>query len=269
MEALEETTTSPLALVTGASSGIGFELARQFAEHGFDLIVVADGPDIEQAARSLAHTGVTVFPVQSDLATPEGIEDLYDTIDGLARPIDAAAINAGVGVGGDFRDTDLASELRLIDLNCRGTVHLAKWLVEDMSERGAGRLLFTSSIAALMPGPYEAVYAASKAFVYSFAQALRNELKDSGVSVTALMPGPTETNFFVRAEMEDTKVGASDKDDPADVARQGFEALMDGKDHVVAGSMKTKLQAALVRPLPDTLKAELHRRSAGPGAAAS
>lgn len=136
-----------------------------------------------------------------------------------------------------------------------------------MSARGRGRILFTSSIAALMPGPFEAVYGASKSFVYSFAQALRNELKDTGVTVTALQPGPTETDFFHRADMDDTQVGTDKKDDPAQVAQQGFDALMAGKDHVIAGSLKTRVQAAVIGALPDTVSAEVHRSMAEPGSA--
>jgi short-subunit dehydrogenase len=136
-----------------------------------------------------------------------------------------------------------------------------------MARRGAGRVLFTSSIASTMPGSYQAVYNASKSFVQSFAEAVRNELKDTGVTVTSLMPGPTDTDFFARAEMEDTKVGAGPKDDPAEVAKQGFEALMKGDDHVVAGSLRNRAQAVAAKVLPDTVKAELHRRMAEPGSA--
>lgn len=161
----------------------------------------------------------------------------------------------------------MQTELQLIDLNCRSTVHLTKRVLPGMSERRAGRILFTSSIAAIMPDPFGAVYGASKAFVLSFAQALRNELKDSGVTVTALMPGPTETNFFHRADMDDTKVGSSKKDDPEDVARQGFDALMAGKDHIVAGSLKTKVQAAVIGASPEPVKATLHRGMAEPDSA--
>jgi short-subunit dehydrogenase len=257
----------PLAVVTGASSGIGLELAKQFAQHGFDLVIAAEDEGISAAATELSAHAVHVRPVRVDLATYEGVEQLYEAaIDG-GRAIDAVAINAGVGVGGPFAATDLRAELRLIDLNVTSAVHLAKRVLPAMTARKSGKLLFTSSIAALMPDPFEAIYGASKAFLFSFAEALRNELKDSGVTVTALMPGPTETNFFHRAGMDDTKVGASKKDDPADVAREGFEALMAGKDHVVAGSLKTKLQAATVHPLPETVKAEFHRSMSEPGSA--
>ncbi len=258
----------PLAVVTGASSGIGYELARQFAEHGFDLLVTATGPALDAAASKLNKSGAQVDAVQADLASYEGVESLYDAIKATGRPVDAIAINAGVGVGGDFaRETDLRAELNLINLNVSSSVHLAKRVLNDMVARGSGRVLFTSSIAGVMPGPFEAVYAASKAFLLSFSEALRNELKDTGVSVTALMPGPTDTNFFHRAGMDDTKAGAGKKDDPAQVARQGFEALMSGDDHVIAGSAKNKLQGAAAKLLPETAKAAQHRKLTEPGSA--
>ena len=262
-------TTRPLAVVTGASSGIGYQLAKQFAEHGYDLVVAAEDRGIATAARDLESLGVRAEPVQVDLATAAGVERLYETARAGGRPIDAAALNAGVGVSGDFaRETDLNDELRLINLNVVSQVHLAKRVLQDMVPRGEGRLLFTSSIAATMPGPWEATYAASKAFLLSFAEAIRHELRDTGVTVTVLMPGPTETEFFERAGMQDTKVGASDsKDDPAEVARQGFEALMAGKDKVVAGSVKNKVQAAAARAVPEPAKAAMHGRLAEPGSA--
>jgi uncharacterized protein len=256
-----------LAVVTGASSGIGLELARQFASNGFDVVIAADGAGITAAADELRDTGAGVHAVQADLATFDGVEQLYAAVSALVRPIDAVAINAGVGVGGDFaRQTQLAAELRLINLNVTSAVHLAKRVLPDMVARGAGRLLFTSSVAATMPGPFEAVYAASKAFLYSFAEAIRDELKDTGVTVTALLPGPTDTNFFARAGMADTRAGASDsKDDPATVARQGFEAMMAGKDSVVAGSVTNKLVGMANKVLPEKVKAAQHRRLTEPG----
>jgi short-subunit dehydrogenase len=251
--------TRPLAVVTGASSGIGYELAKQFAEHEFDVIVAAEDDAIHTAASELGAEAVQV-----DLGTPAGVEELYARLAG--RPVDALALNAGIGAGGAFAtDTDLAQELQIVDLNCRSTVHLAKLVLRDMVARDSGRLLFTSSIASAMPGSFQAVYNASKSFVQSFALALRNELKDTEVTVTALMPGPTETEFFERADMLDTKVGSSDKDDPADVARDGFEALMAGKERVVSASMSTKAQGRFSRVMPDSVKAGMHRRMAEPG----
>lgn len=265
---MDSSLSRPLAVVTGASSGIGYELAKQFAQNGFDLLVTATGSSINETAKACRGLGAKVETVQADLATYDGVETLYNTIKATGRPVDAIAINAGVGVGGEFaRETDLKDELNLINLNVVSSVHLAKRVVKDMVARGSGRILFTSSIAALMPGSFEAVYSASKAFLHSFSEALRNELKDTGVTVTALMPGPTETNFFHRAGMDDTKVSASKKDDPAEVAKQGFDALMAGKDHLIAGSLKTKLQGAVSKILPDTVNAEQHRNLAEPGSA--
>ena len=255
-----------LAVVTGASSGIGFELAKVFAAEGFDLLLAAEDEELEAARAELNQIGRGVDSIRVDLSRPEGVEKLYEQMTADGRPVDALALNAGVGAGGRFaRETDLGEELRLIDLNVRSTVHLCKLALADMTRRGAGRVLFTSSIAAILPGPYHAVYNASKSFVQSFAEALHHELRDTGVTVTALMPGPTDTEFFARAGLEDTRMGAADKDDPAEVARQGFEALMEGKQKVVAGPPKNRLQTVIAGAVPDSAKAELHRVMAEPG----
>jgi short-subunit dehydrogenase len=253
--------------VTGASSGIGYELAKQFAQNGFDLLIVSGGDGINTAARDIEALGAKVQAVQADLAKHEGVHELQSAIQASGRPVDAIAINAGVGVSGRFVETDLSEELNMVRLNVISTLHLAKYIVKEMVARGSGRILFTSSIAATMPTPYETVYGATKAFVRSLSQGLREELKDTGVSVTALMPGATETNFFHRAGADDTKLGASEKDDAAEVAKEGFEALMAGKDHVVAGSFKNKLQAAAGYSLPDPLVAKAHASQSEPGSA--
>jgi uncharacterized protein len=262
------TTTNKFAVITGASSGIGYELARVFAENGFDLLISAEDEGIEDAERALSN-GTTIEAVRVDLSKSEGVERLYDAIQATGRPVDALALNAGIGEGGDFaRQTSLEQELEIVDLNVRSTVQLSKLVVNDMVERRSGRVLFTSSIASTMPGAYQAVYNASKSFVQSFALALRNELKTTGVTVTSLMPGPTDTEFFDRAHMEDTRVGASDsKDDPREVAEQGFEALMKGKERVVGGSLANKVLAYGGRFMPDRVKAEMHRLMAAPGSA--
>lgn len=260
--------TKPLAVITGASSGIGYELARQFAEHGHDLLICSEQQRITEAARELSQFGTLVESIQADLATSDGVEKLYRRIRQDGRPVSALAINAGVGVSGDFvRDTQLEDELNLIRLNVISPVHLSKLVIQDMVRQGSGKVLFTSSIAGTMPTPFYAIYGASKAFLTSFAQAIRNELKDTGVSITVLMPGATETEFFERAGMEDTKLGTSEKDDPAQVAKDGFDALMAGKDHVVAGSFKNKLQAVAGHVLPDPALAEMHRKESEPGSA--
>ncbi|WP_228899925.1 SDR family oxidoreductase [Streptomyces sp. DH1] len=255
----------PLALITGASSGIGYELARLFAEHGHDLVVNAEDERLEHAARRLRETGVEVRAVRADLRTAEGVDRLVAALTGLT--VDVAALNAGVGQGGAFVDTDPRDDQSVIDLNVSSTVRLAKPLLRDMVARGVGRLMFTSSVAATMPGSFQSVYNASKSFVQSFAQALRKEVADTGVTVTSFMPGPTETDFFRRAGMTDTKVGTMDKDDPAQVARQAYDAVMKGRGKLVTGSAKTKAQGVADKVLPDRVKAAVHRRMAEPGSA--
>jgi short-subunit dehydrogenase len=246
------------AVVTGASTGIGFHLARLFGENDFDVLACADDDQIHPAAAELSNPSSTVTPVQVDLSTDDGVEQLLAAVRTAARPVDALALNAGIGNGGAFLDIPWADEQRLIGLNISSTVHLAKALLPGMVDRGQGRVLVTASIAARMPGPYYATYAASKSFVLSFAEAIRHELADTGVTVTALLPGPTDTEFFARADMADTSVADADKDDPADVARDGFDALMEGKDSVVAGSAKNKVQAAGAKLLSEPRKAAIH-----------
>jgi short-subunit dehydrogenase len=257
-----------LAVVTGASSGIGLELAKVLAAEGFDLLIAAEDAELTTALEELKGEGASVEAHRVDLATEAGVIELYRHIQNIGRPVEVLALNAGIGAGGAFAtETDLADELKLIDLNVRSTVHLCKLVVADMVERDAGRILFTSSVASAMPGSFQAVYNASKSFVQSFALAIRNELKDTGITITSLMPGPTDTEFFERAEMEDTEVGAGEKDDPAEVARQGFDALMAGKEKVVAGAFKNKVQVAAGKVIPDSKKAEMHRQMAEPGSA--
>jgi uncharacterized protein len=264
---MSTSSSRPLALVTGASTGIGIELAKQFASNGFDLVINARSDALDDAVRELEPLGGVVEPIRVDLASAEGVDQLWGRVQELGRPLAAAALNAGRGAGGAFTDTDLMDELEVIDLNVRSTVQLAKHVVRDMAARGEGRILFTSSIASTMPGSFQAVYNASKSFVQSFALALRNELKDTNVTVTALMPGPTDTEFFETADMLDTKVGADDKDDPANVARDGFEAMMAGKERVVSASLTTKVMGRAGRFVPDSAKAEQHRKMAEPGSA--
>lgn len=260
------TETRPLALITGASSGIGRELARQFALHGYDLVVNAEDEALDSAARELRETGADVRTVRADLRTGEGRFMLLDALDGLT--VDVVALNAGVGQGGAFVDTDLADDQEVIDLNVTATVRLAKPLLRAMVARGEGRLAFTSSVASATPGSFQPVYNASKAFVESFAQALADEVKDTGVTVTSFLPGPTDTEFFDRAGMEDdTRIGTMRKDDPARVAEQAYEAIVKGERKALTGSLKAKAQGLAGKVLPDGLKAAAHRRMAEPGSA--
>jgi uncharacterized protein len=260
------TVVRPLAVVTGASSGIGLELARLCAENGFDLVIAADEARIEEAARELRERGVECTPVQCDLASREGVDSLIEAIEHAGGEVEALLANAGRGLGAAFLDQDIEEALRVAHTNIDGTICLIHKVGNDMRARGRGRMLITGSIAGLMPGSYQAVYNASKAFLDSFAVALNEELKDTGVTVTCLLPGATETDFFERAGMLDTKVGTQDKADAADVARTGFEAMMKGELKVVAG-FNNKMRAAMSRVLPDSTLARMHTREAAPGTA--
>jgi len=254
-------TNRPLAMVTGASTGIGYELAVLCAKEGFDLLVVADEPKIHEAAEQLRNFGVAVDAVESDLARLEGVDKFYQAAKG--RPVDALLANAGHGLGGSFLDQNFSDVLHVIDTNITGTVYLIQKVGKDMRARGRGRILITGSIAGFTPGPYNAIYNASKAFIDSFSFALRSELKDTEVTVTCLMPGATETEFFERAGMEDTEIGQSDKDDPVDVAKVGFEAMMKGEGDVVSG-FKNKVMSAVATVTPSGVLAEQHKKKAKP-----
>jgi uncharacterized protein len=255
----------PLALVTGASQGIGAELARVFAEHGHDLIVTAEDAGIGETAERLRRYGGSAQAVQADLSDPKGVEEIDHAVISAGRPLEAAALNAGVGSGGSFVGSNLVDELRLIDINVRSTVHLAHRVLGPMVQRGRGRVLVTSSIAATMPGSYQAVYNASKSFLQSFTEAVADELRGTGVSLTSLMPGPTATDFFRRAgSLSESIMGRMPKDDPAKVARQGYDALMAGRTAVVGGSPLVQAQAAIAGVLPDQVKAAAHRMIARP-----
>lgn len=259
-------TRKGLAVVTGASTGIGFELARCCAQDGYDLIVAADEPEIAEAAHYLALLGSEVTPVEADLSTLDGVDKLYEATREAGRPIDLLCANAGRGLGHGFLDQDFAAIRRVMDTNVSGTVYLLHKIGRDMRARGAGRILVTGSIAGFMPGTFQAIYNATKAFLDSFSLALRAELADSGVTVTCLMPGATDTQFFARADMLDTKIGQSKKDDPASVARTGYAAMMRGEGDIVSG-WKNKVQTALASVTPAAILAEQHRRMAAPGSA--
>jgi uncharacterized protein len=256
--------SKPFAIVTGASSGIGLELATICAQEGFDLLIAADRPEIEAAADRCREFGAAVQVVQTDLATSAGVDQLWAAAAG--RSVDALLANAGHGLGHAFLDQDFDDARHVIDTNITGTIYLVQLVGRTMRSRGRGRILLTGSIAGFMPGTYTAVYNGTKAFIDSFSFALRAELKDTGVTVTCLMPGATETDFFDRADMLDTKVGQDPKDDPADVARVGFDAMMRGDGDVVSG-WKNKLQTAMANVTPAGVLAEQHRKMAEPGSA--
>jgi len=254
------------AIVTGASTGIGFELASIAAENGYDLLVVADEPLIDAAAQDFKQHGVEVIAVEADLATLQGVDTLLAAANG--RQVDLLCSNAGRGLGRGFLDQDVADWRRVVDTNITGTLYLLQKVLKAMVARDDGKVLITGSIAGFIPGSFQAVYNGSKAFVDSFADAIRNEIKDSkGVTITTLMPGPVETEFFDRADMLDTSVGSShSKSDPADVARDGWNALMKGDAHIVSG-WKNKVQAAVAHVTPSAILAEQHRKMAEPGSA--
>ena len=255
--------SQPLAIITGASTGIGFELAKIASKKGYSLVIVADEPQIHDAARQL---GGKVEPVQADLATTEGVDQLLAKLGD--RPIQVLCANAGRGLGRGFVDQDWADIRRVIDTNVTGTTYLLHKVARIMKKQAKGRILVTGSIAGLMPGTFQAVYNGTKAYIDSLSEALRAELKDSNVHISCLMPGPTETEFFQRADMMDTSVGTAKKDDAAMVAETGWEAMMDDTGSVVAG-WKNKIQAALSHVTPTPVLAKMHQQMAEPGTAKS
>jgi uncharacterized protein len=254
-----------LALVTGASSGIGLELARCCVREGYDVLIAADESEIEQAATDLrAEGGGKVEAVQADLSTIEGVDKLYNAAKG--RNVDVLMANAGRGLGRAFLDQDWEKARKVIDTNITGTAYLIHKLGNDMRRRNAGRILITGSIAGFTPGSFQAVYNGSKAFLDSFSFALREELRGTRLTVTCLMPGATETEFFKRADMMDTKVGTEKKDDAAEVARAGFDAMMRGEGDIVTG-MKNKISSSVANVTPAETLAKQHRKMAEPGTA--
>jgi short-subunit dehydrogenase len=257
-------TTRKLAVVTGASTGIGLELAKLCAKDGYDLIIAADDPKIQDAADELKRDGGEVDALLADLATLEGVDKLYAKVG--QRPVAALLANAGHGLGKAFLDQNWEDVRHVIDTNITGTIYLVHKIGREMRERGEGKILFTGSIAGFMPGSYQAVYNGTKAFIDSFSYALREELKDTRVTVTCLMPGPTETEFFERAELMDTKVGTQEKADPAKVAKDGYEAMKKGEGGVVSGMMN-KMQVAASHVLSSETLAKMHTKEAAPGTA--
>jgi short-subunit dehydrogenase len=257
-------TTRPLAIVTGASTGIGLELAKEAANHGYDLLIAADEAQIETAATELRALNVGVQAVQTDLSTTEGVDKLLAAVGG--RQVEALLANAGRGLGHSFFDEDFADARKVVDTNVTGTIYLIHKIGKEMRARNAGKILVVGSIAGFMPGSFQAVYNGTKSFLNSFSWAIRNELKETNVTVTCLMPGPTDTEFFERADMMDTEIGQGKKDDPAMVAKTGFDAMLRGDGDVVAG-WKNKVQSAMANVLPAAVTAQMHRGMAEPGSA--
>lgn len=253
---------SGFVVVTGASSGIGLELAKLAAKDGCDLLLVADRDLREGEAAAKSAGAAAVETVHADLATPDGLKSLMDAIGD--RPVDGLLANAGHGLGDAFLDQQWKDIAHVIHTNVTGTTWLIHQIGQRMRARNAGRILVTGSIAGHIPGSFQLVYNSTKSYVDYFCFGLRNELKDTDVIVTCLMPGVTDTEFFDRAEMEDTSVGESDsKADPAKVAKDGYEALLEGEAHTVSGFMN-KIQDAFAGIIPDTVLAQMHRKMAKP-----
>ena len=258
--------TDKFAIITGASTGIGFELATLAAKDGYDIVVVADEALINDAAADFRQFGTDVTAVEADLSTTEGVDTLLAAIDG--RKIDVLCANAGRGLGHAFLDQKVDDWRAVVDTNITGTLYLVQKVLPAMVARNDGKVLVTGSVAGYIPGAFQAVYNGSKAFIDSFTEALRNEIKDAdGVTLTTLMPGPVDTEFFDRADMNDTSVGSDPKkSDPVDVAKDGWDALMSGKASIFSG-WKTKLQGVLANVVPGSVLAEQHRKMAEPGSA--
>jgi short-subunit dehydrogenase len=249
------------AIVTGASTGIGYEIAKLAAKDGYDLLVAADEPLVD-ASSAFRDLGVEVQSVEADLATEDGVNRLIAAAGD--RPVDVLVANAGHGLGHSFLDQDPAEWRHVIDTNIVGTLLLIQPIARRMAARGEGRILITGSIAGHIAGAFQAVYNGSKAFIDSFSDALGNELNDTGVTVTCLKPGATDTRFFERAGMLDTKVGTAKKDDPADVAKTGWDAMLAGDRAEIHGLMN-KAQVAAASVLGGGVSAEMHRKQAEPG----
>jgi short-subunit dehydrogenase len=251
-------------MVTGGSSGIGLELAKQFASNGFDVAISGSSDKVSEAAEVIQALGAKAFAYKADASTYDGVEGFWNFVVELGRPVEAAALNVGIAKGGAFVDNSLEDEFRIIAINCTGTVHMAKRVVRHMVPNGRGRILVVSSVSATQPTPFETVYGPSKAFGFSFAESLREELRGTGVTVTALLPGATDSDFHKNAGMGNTNIGRMKKNDKTLVAKQGFEALMNDVDHVVGGDEATRQRVIENRTTPETVKAARHAESTRP-----
>ena len=255
---MADETNKKYALITGGTSGIGYELAKLFAKDGYNLVIAArDENELENTSAELERDfGIDVVTFSKNLFDPENAFDLYNEIILKGIQIDVLVNDAGQGHYGEFVDTDIHRELSIIQLNISSLVVLTKLFLQDMVKRGEGKILNLSSIASKIPGPFQSVYHGTKAFVQSFTEAIRNEVKDSGVIITALLPGATDTDFFNKADMEESKIVQEGKlADPAEVAKDGYDALMKGDDMIISG-FKNKVQVAMGNVLPDSAVAE-------------
>lgn len=256
---------SPLALITGASSGLGRILARLAADDGHDLILVADEPEIEDTAAEMRGRGVTAQAHVIDLATRDGIDALWQALGD--RVPDLLFANAGRALGHAFHEQDFAKVRRLIDLNMVQTTLLLHRVGRRMHARGSGRILVTGSIGGFVPGPYDAVYNSTKAYIDSLCYALQDEWRDSAVTLTCLMPGPVDTPIFHRDDndLSESPIAQSDnKNDPERVAREGYDAMMKGERGRIPG-LGNRIATMLSGVVPQDIQAAVHRRGARPG----
>jgi len=247
------------ALITGASGGIGYELAKLFAADKYNLVLISrNQQELDNKATELRQQGIEVITIAKDLFNRQEAFDLYDEVKSRGLHIDVLVNDAGQGLYGEFKDTDINRELSIIDLNIASLVILTKQFLKDMVARNEGKILQLASIASKVPGPWQSVYHGTKAFVLSFTEAIREELKDTNITITALMPGATDTDFFDKAGMQDSKMleDKSSLSNPEDVAKDGYEALQDGKDKVISG-LKNKVQIAMTNLTPDSTVAHM------------
>lgn len=245
------------ALITGATSGIGYELAKQFAKNGYDLVIVArDHEELKKKADEFKNFGVNVISISKNLFLEEEAYSLYSELKMNGISPEILVNDAGQGVYGKFQDTDIHREVDIIQLNIISVIILTKLFLKDRLPKGSGKILNLASVASKAPGPWHSVYHGTKAFVLSWSEAIREELKDSGITVTALLPGPTDTDFFNKADMNTSKI-LEDRDNlasPEEVAIDGYNALMNGDDKIVSG-LKNKLSVAMANMASDSMAA--------------
>jgi short-subunit dehydrogenase len=254
------------ALVTGGTSGIGYELAKLFAKDGYNLVIVARNEQELQRVSSelIGGFGIEVITLSKDLFNPNNAFDVYKEVNERGIAIEILVNDAGQGQYGEFVDIDIRRELDIINLNISSLVVLTKLYLKEMVERGSGKILNLSSIASKMPGPWQAVYHGTKAFVQSFTEAVRSEVSDTGITITALLPGATDTDFFNKADMVQSKMVVEGKlDDVVKVAKDGYDALMRGEDMIVSG-IKNKMQVAMSNITPDAKAADKMKKQQAP-----
>lgn len=252
-----------LVMITGSSSGIGFELAKLFAKDNYDVAMSGSSDKIFESAKEIENIGVKTYPFKADAGTYEGVQNFWGFVENKERVLDAAVLNVGVSLGDSFLNNNLDDELKLIDINIKGTVHMAKRVARHMDKNGFGDILIVSSLSATLPTPYETVYGPSKAFGFMFAEGLREELKERNINVTAMLPGATNTDFHHNAGMDTSYFGDDGiKNDKELVAKQGYEALKNKVDHVVCGNDNTKQEAEKNKQIAEEVKAERHAEKA-------